>query len=505
MPYNPTGWVAGVTALSAAVGNNFESQYTEATNSIEQDMLQPFVLNGMVATKDGTLAFQLDVTAGVAFIKQTDSTLRRRAQTSTTFSCSGHANQTMFLDLNPDGTYSWNNAHSGVTNHLTICTVVVDGSANILTVTDTRFTSINFFNNTSGTFYEIGGIQVVMYNTSPTLSGLTVTGASTFDAFPTVQVTLGGTNQKVVDMKATDGDEFAFIINSDNSFRLFDFTTSIYLLNISRTGTASFIKLASDAGGFATDGAGNLTISATLTANKLATDGGNFTTDGAGNISKVTGITASGTVTANKISSDTTKVTTDGSGNLAVQGLTVSGASAAPLFQVTLGGAAKKVIEMKATDGHDYNFTINTDSSISLNDVTGAKTLCQWTAGSTSVTNCVESTGTASFGGGSYAFIATSGTGAFFFENGGVKSDGSGGVTATKFTPSAGTSSFNLRGNFSGTGSGTVSHGAGTTPTYADISCSQASSSMTTGVATYTSTQVTVTAGSSFTWKGIAL
>lgn len=47
-------------------------------------------------------------------------------------------NATYFLDLNPDGTLSWATSHSAVTNHLTLCTVTTDASANISTVTDTR-------------------------------------------------------------------------------------------------------------------------------------------------------------------------------------------------------------------------------------------------------------------------------------------------------------------------------------------------------------------------------
>lgn len=139
MPYTPSVYTAGgpQTYIQA---NNAETQYAEATLSFEQDLFTPFVygLGSFVATKNGTTASQLDVTAGVAFLLQTDSTLRRRAPVSSTQSTTGHPSTTMFLDLNPDGTWSWGTSHSGVSGHLTIASVTTDSSANIAAVTDAR-------------------------------------------------------------------------------------------------------------------------------------------------------------------------------------------------------------------------------------------------------------------------------------------------------------------------------------------------------------------------------
>lgn len=138
MPYTPTTWVSGTTPLSAAIGNNFESQYTEATSSFEQDLFTPFVYSGLVATKDGTTASQLDVTAGVAFLTQADLTLRRRAPVSSTQSTTGHPSTTMYLFLNPDGTWAWQTSSTPPTGALAVAHATTDGSSNILVVTDDR-------------------------------------------------------------------------------------------------------------------------------------------------------------------------------------------------------------------------------------------------------------------------------------------------------------------------------------------------------------------------------
>lgn len=360
MPYAPTAWTNGSTALSAAALNNIETEYTEATNSFEQDIFQAFVFSGLVSTKDGTTATQLDVTAGVAFVKQTDGTLRRRAPTSSTQSTSGHPSTVMYLDLNPDGTWSFATTHSGVANYLPIAQVSTDGSSNISTVTDERVTTINFFNGALATGAQINGTALVTAaGGALALSSLTVSGATTLSSKLQINVTLGGSNQKVLGMTASDGD--------------------------------------------------------------------------------------------------------------------------------------------------DYDLQINTDGSLSLVNNTVSKTLMQWTTGATTLANCIEATGTASFGGGNYSLIASAGTGAIYSDGGGFKTSGSGTITANQFNPTNGNAGFNCRGNSSGTGSGTYSHGAGTTPNIVLVIDSQSSASMTVGVASITSTQYTLTAGASHTFKAVAL
>jgi len=167
---NPT-WNSGAApGIDAPALNHIETQYTESSLSLEQDLFTAYVISGMVCTKDGTTPSQLDVTAGVAWLLQSvDNTLRRQAPTATTFSTTGHASTTMYLDLNPDGTFSWGTAHSGVANHLTICTVTTDGSANIGVITDTRTTFTNFLAAMIGTFNLPTGTQINSAN--PVLQG----------------------------------------------------------------------------------------------------------------------------------------------------------------------------------------------------------------------------------------------------------------------------------------------------------------------------------------------
>lgn len=153
MPFTPVTYNTGAApGIDGPAVNAWQLQYLEAINSFEQDLFTPFVYGStsMVATKDGTTASQLDVTAGVAFPKQTDSTLRRRATTATTFSASGHASSTLYLDLNPDGSWSWGTAHSGVANYLPIASVVTDSSSNIATVTDARTLATTLLSGMAG-------------------------------------------------------------------------------------------------------------------------------------------------------------------------------------------------------------------------------------------------------------------------------------------------------------------------------------------------------------------
>ena len=108
-------------------------------NSVNQDEWTPFVLGAtsFVATKDGTFANQLDVTGGVAWLRQADQSLGRVAENATTFT-TVQINSTYFLDLNPDGTFSFTTSHSGQPNYLPIAQVTTDASGNIAAVTDER-------------------------------------------------------------------------------------------------------------------------------------------------------------------------------------------------------------------------------------------------------------------------------------------------------------------------------------------------------------------------------
>lgn len=137
--YSPTTW-SSTTGISYTRLNNLEKQYGDASICLPPGIFTPYVMSGMVATKDGTTANQLDVTAGTAWLKQTDATVMYVATTAST---SGEftttvASTTYYLDLNSDGTWSWGTSHSTDGNLLNICQVTTDASGNISTVTDER-------------------------------------------------------------------------------------------------------------------------------------------------------------------------------------------------------------------------------------------------------------------------------------------------------------------------------------------------------------------------------
>jgi hypothetical protein len=96
-----------------------------------------FILNGLTVTKDGSIQNQVNVTAGVVYVKQADGTLRRFAPTATNFRTST-PNNTYYLDFQPDGTWWWNTGHSQQANYINVATVTSDASANVATVTQNQ-------------------------------------------------------------------------------------------------------------------------------------------------------------------------------------------------------------------------------------------------------------------------------------------------------------------------------------------------------------------------------
>lgn len=126
--------------------------------------------------------------------------------------------------------------------------------------------------------------------------------------------------------------------------------------------------------------------------------------------------------------------------------------------------------------------------------------------------NAINTTGTKNNGTGNYAF---SSTGPISTDNKAFATDGSGnivtvgnivgagGISATSLGL-AGNTNFTRRGNFSGTGSGTVATGAGGTPTWIGITDNQSGSTATVG-AVISGSNAVVTMGASHTWMGIAL
>lgn len=143
--------LSGPLQRQTNVGNSVNTNAT-TPNSIAQDVLTPFVLgaSSLVATKDGSVANRLDVAGGVAWLRQHDGSLGRQAP-SATFFLTVQVNSTYFLDLNPDGSWSFNTSHSGQANYLPIAQVTTDASGNIAAVTDERTLSTELLASLNGT------------------------------------------------------------------------------------------------------------------------------------------------------------------------------------------------------------------------------------------------------------------------------------------------------------------------------------------------------------------
>jgi hypothetical protein len=188
MPYTPTGWVDGTTLGNQTRMNNLETQYQESVNSFEQDLFTPFVCFGLTCAKDGSIANQLDIASGVAFLLQTDGTLRRRAISSTT-KTTLTPSTTYYLYIQPDGTLYWSTTNSPAANSLAICHVTTDTSHNISAVTDARirYTTLLPIADQGLDFQVIGWIQAQ----SPTQTGVPASGLVAMDAASSAGVAQG--------------------------------------------------------------------------------------------------------------------------------------------------------------------------------------------------------------------------------------------------------------------------------------------------------------------------
>lgn len=152
MPYSPTVWTDHVTMGNQVRMNNLESQYSEATQSLAKDLYTPFVVTGIATSKDGTNAKQLNVTAGTAFLKQSDGTLRRRDTSASTTNqfLTATPSTTYYLFLKNDGTWQWGTSASGPTNSLPIAQATTDASGNINVVSDQRALAVSMFTTLAG-------------------------------------------------------------------------------------------------------------------------------------------------------------------------------------------------------------------------------------------------------------------------------------------------------------------------------------------------------------------
>lgn len=136
-PYGKTTWVDHVTLGSQNLMNNLETQASVALNGLNGDFWSSHVRSGVTPSIDGTLANQLDITSGTVYLRMNDNSLARCVVAATNFTTSTPST-TYYLDLNPDGSWSWGTAHSGVANHFPIAQCTTDGSGNIATLTDNR-------------------------------------------------------------------------------------------------------------------------------------------------------------------------------------------------------------------------------------------------------------------------------------------------------------------------------------------------------------------------------
>jgi hypothetical protein len=179
MPYTNTAWTNGATALNATNMNHAETQFAQALTSLNLDLFPAgVVLSGLVASKDGTTATQLNVTAGRAYLIQADSHNDSGVQapglsTQTTVTI----NTTYNLYLQPDGTWYWSTSNSPAANSLYIATVSTDGSGNIKTVTDKRTLTTGIL--TSGILAPVVASQSVAASVTPSQVG-TPYGGVTF-------------------------------------------------------------------------------------------------------------------------------------------------------------------------------------------------------------------------------------------------------------------------------------------------------------------------------------
>lgn len=96
-----------------------------------------FVVSGMVASKNGGIATQLDVTSGICYVQQASGGILRFTPDADNFA-TADPSTTYYLDFQPDGTYSWGTAHSAQANYIPVAEVVTDVLGQIDTVTDDR-------------------------------------------------------------------------------------------------------------------------------------------------------------------------------------------------------------------------------------------------------------------------------------------------------------------------------------------------------------------------------
>lgn len=136
--YAPTSWVNGTTPANATNMNHIETGPLDALSGFNPDFFSEYVHSGIVCTKDGTNANQLDIASGRAYVTQTDGTSALIVVASDNTHTTVTPSTTYHLYLQPDGTWYWSTSNTPQANSLAICSVTTDGSGNINVVTDLR-------------------------------------------------------------------------------------------------------------------------------------------------------------------------------------------------------------------------------------------------------------------------------------------------------------------------------------------------------------------------------
>lgn len=123
---------AGGVATTNLADNAVTPSKTEGV-PYAQDILSAGY-SGLTVTKDGTQLNQVNVASGIVYIQQADGTLKRYAPSATNFRVAT-ANNTYYLDFQPDGTWWWNTGHTQQANYINVATVTSDASSNVNVVT----------------------------------------------------------------------------------------------------------------------------------------------------------------------------------------------------------------------------------------------------------------------------------------------------------------------------------------------------------------------------------
>ena len=148
--YTPTSWINGTTPANATNLNHLETQALDVLSGLNPDLFTAFVYSGCVCTKDGTIANQLDIAAGRAYVTQTDGTLALIVVIADNTHTTVTPSTTYHLYLQPDGTWYWSTSNAPQANSLAMCSVTTDGSGNINVVTDLRQLITTFLPNAAG-------------------------------------------------------------------------------------------------------------------------------------------------------------------------------------------------------------------------------------------------------------------------------------------------------------------------------------------------------------------